>query len=829
MNYIKRVLLLIIISAGGLSGQVPFPDFYMQNDFLLASPGALKYGLYGYDNPALLNYVDGFDLLFTWSDEGPQKRVNNFNRYGVFTAVKNLGFGFVHNRAGAYSETDYKVSLGTGSRVMSLGFAYGWSSGDTRYFNRRDIITAGILYRPMKYLSFGITGTTTTEKERMREAYMELAVRPLGNELITLFGEFLLRDENRFYSNDDLWGAGLAVEPLPGLRITGRYNSLPQVSYSGPLLPSQRLNSDKGRFSAGIQIGLGYLGLSAQSYFNNNSKHSYNTYGIRLGTYDRNLLKTFAKGSDFLKMDLNRGVKYQRFLFFDNSNTLRGLIRQIEAAKKDPSVSGIAVNTSGMEAGREMLWELRERLRDFRTSGKKVVVFIDRAGMDAYHFATAADKIVMDPLGMITLQGYVAGRTFLKGTLEKLGLGFDEWRFFKYKSAYEELSRERMSEADKIQRQELIDDFYSLARTDISSARGISAEEFDRIVNETAVIMPEEALSRKLVDTLARWDDSGELIKKITGVDAGITGAGSLDEFRLPEDNHWGEFDRIAVIYAIGSTDMDQGITARKLVKYVDAARDNPLIKAVVLRVDSPGGDAMASDYIAEAMKKLSERKPVIVSQGAVAASGGYWLSMYADTIIAAPNTITGSIGVIGGWIYNRGFSEKLGMTTDYVKKGEHAELGFGATLPLIGVSIPDRNLTPEERKVMESYIKKSYEGFVARVAEGRRLSPSYVDSVGQGRVWSGTDGKDLKLVDILGGLNDAIKIAGKLAGIPENEKIRIVEYPEMPMFNLSLFQPRLFGIRTVEDPLIKDFIFRLKYNGQPLMMLPFDYMDLVK
>ncbi|MGE5497350.1 MAG: S49 family peptidase, partial [Syntrophothermus sp.] len=214
---------------------------------------------------------------------------------------------------------------------------------------------------------------------------------------------------------------------------------------------------------------------------------------------------------------------------------------------------------------------------------------------------------------------------------------------------------------------------------------------------------------------------------------------------------------------------------------------------------------------------------------GLVAASGGYWLSMYGDTILAAPNTITGSIGVIGGWVYNKGLKEKLGVTTDYVKTGEHAELGFGATVPFIGVSLPDRNLTKEERTRMEYIIKDQYRLFTGKVADGRKLSREYIDSIGQGRVWTGTAGLSNKLIDVSGGMREAIELAKKMAGLKNDDDIRILQYPEMPVFNLSFLQPKIFGIGTGENQTISDIKFRIEHNGQALFMLPSDYLDLTK
>lgn len=579
-------------------------------------------------------------------------------------------------------------------------------------------------------------------------------------------------------------------------------------------------------FNVAVQLGLGHLGLTTISHFNEESKQSYNTYGIRIGEYDRNLL-SFIRGSDnFVSTELKGGLKYQNFRLFDNANTLFNLLEQLEAVKNDNSIEGIAINTSGMNINRVMLWELREKIKELKSKGKKVYVYIDRAGMDEYHFASVADKIILDPMGTISLNGYLRGRTFLKGSLEKLGLGFTELRYFKYKSAAESYARENFSDADREQRQKLVDDDYNLARKNICESRNISYQLFDKIVDSTFIYLPDDAISLKLADTLARWSDIGEIIKKYEKENKNLVGIYSLDKYNLP-DEYWGSKPKIAVIYAIGGTSMDDGIKARSLVKYVESAMSNSSVKAIVLRVDSPGGDALAADLIADVLRKNKGKKPLIVSQGYVAASGGYWLSMYADTIVAAPGTITGSIGVIGSYIYNISLKEELGLSVDRVQKGKFADLGFGATLPVLGLTIPDRNMTEQEMQIAEKGIKTLYRDFVNKVALGRRKSFEEIDKIAQGRVWSGSDGLRNGLVDILGSLDTAIKIALVRTNLLDKD-YEIIELPEREWFDLNSLLPNFLRIeqKIVEDPFIRDLKFRLQYNGIPMPLLPLDFVD---
>ncbi len=801
-----KTILCFTVMIVTLSAAVFCQNYKTYSDFLSASSGAQKFGVYGFDNPAVLTYLHQPDVMIAFSDAATDRGLTN--RFGFFAAAPNIGFGVIRSKTSAITVNDYRVALSFGDHAVMGGLGYGWSTGDVQMLDRKSIVTVGTLVRPMKYVSTGLVGVVQTSGG-LREAVLDVAGRPFGNELLMLFADYAYQGTNTKLK-DGLWSVGAAAEPLAGIRVALRYQ-------------------DTKALTLGFELSFGNAGISSQSHFDSKQKYSYNTYAIRAGAYDRSVIySTLNAKKNYVEFNLLGPINYQRFLLFDNSKTLQGLIAAIDAAKSDPSVSGIAINTSGMMADREKLWEVREKLKDFKSSGKKVVMFIDRGGIDLYHFASVSDKIVMDPIGVISFEGFLMGRTFMKGTLEKLGIGFDEWRFFKYKSAVEILSREKMSDADREQRQKLIDDYYKLAKQDIIEGRNISPEKFDQFVNDSVIFMSTEAIENRLVDTLGRWETVKEVIKKLEGEEKKLVSAGTLAKFQLPHDNYWGDKPRIAIIYALGACAMDEGITARKLVKDVEAVTNDSKVKAVVLRVDSPGGDAMASDIIAEALKKCKEKKPVIISQGYVAASGGYWLSMYGDTIVAAPNTITGSIGVIGGWMYNKGLKESLGMTTDFVKAGAHADIGFGFTLPLISMGIPDRNFTPEEHAKMENMMKTFYKEFVKMVASGRKKKFDDIEPIAQGRVWSGFDGKQNGLVDVLGGLETAVNIAKEKAGFAKDQEVAVVEYPKKGLFDISVLIPKLIGIeiQPQKNELIDFVKFRLKHNGEIMPILPLDMIE---
>ncbi|MBU1985560.1 S49 family peptidase, partial [bacterium] len=318
--------------------------------------------------------------------------------------------------------------------------------------------------------------------------------------------------------------------------------------------------------------------------------------------------------------------------------------------------------------------------------------------------------------------------------------------------------------------------------------------------------------------------------------DAALTNLAGVTGDRIWSLEEWGEPPRIAILYGVGVCDMDTGIrgrytsrTLRKLAKRGD-------VKAVVLRVDSPGGDALPSDLVSREMKALAKKKPMIVSQGSLAASGGYWISMYGDRIFTSPLTLTGSIGVIGGYVWNEGFSEKTGFTYDHVKIGRHADLFHGVTLPFLGVTVPDRPVNDEERHRVETLIRGWYKDFTIKVADGRDLEQAYVDSVGQGRIWSGKRAIELGLADEIGGLDRAIGYARSEAELPvKGRAVEVVEYPKRSWVNPDNFVSTSgpmsllgywLGIRPgQENVLDKDYELRyyrrISQNpGQPLFMV---------
>jgi len=804
---IKQFFLTILIILTVLIGVIRadgIPQFYSRYDFLLAPPGSYDDGLVGFVNPADLTFLKSPEMDFYLTARNHEFSL--WDHWGLFTGVRGLGFGVQSEKFGSQRATDYKISTGFGDDGFALGLAYGWSGGNNNAMGRERLITAGTIIRPMRYLSIGAIGNFSLESSD-REWSFDLGIRPLGNSKLTLFGDIAMPKKYSFSGSPK--SAGVAVEIVPGINAVGRYF--------------------KGKaFTLAVAINFGRARYSAQSHFDSNQDYAYTTYAVRSGGLRPSIFTPMIdKGKRFLALNLKGTVDYQKYVLFDDG-TIRfyDLLNNIRAAADDPRVGAVVLNLSSMNVLPEHAWEIRQELMGVKQAGKTVIVFTDRANMTTFHLASVADKIVLDPEGEVQLYGYVLGKTYFKGTLEKLGLAFDEWRFFKYKSAMEPLSRDKMSDADREQYQDYVDDLYESVRADICRGRNISTDQFDKIVNEQTYLRPSEALELKLVDTLARWSDMGRIINKFTSVKMRGIAAGQLTDNALSSSN-WGLKPEIAVVYGLGECAMDKGIRGRWLEEEFLRLRNDRNVKAVVFRVDSPGGDALPSDLVAVALRKCSEVKPVIVTQGQVAGSGGYWISMYGDTILAGPTTITGSIGVIGGWIYDKGLSTKLGMTSDFVKRGDHADLGYGITLPLVNIRVPSRNLTTDERDKMEVIIKKFYDVFVAKVAEGRRLPEDSVRKIAEGHFYSGLDGKSIGLIDRIGGLMPAIAIAKQKAGLKPEDECEIVETVKYKGF--IKFNPPLSPVSTLMDPPVYNYLKLLsEHPGEPLpMLLPGTYPSL--
>jgi protease IV len=456
---------------------------------------------------------------------------------------------------------------------------------------------------------------------------------------------------------------------------------------------------------------------------------------------------------------------------------MRSITRALRHAAADTKIRGVLLlgnlSPTGLGTGYAALREVRAALADFRASGKPVIAYLDYATTRDYYLASAANQVVIDPYGEIIMPGLASEPWFVGGAFEKYGIGIQVARVGKYKSYAESFTRTDMSPEAREELQKLLDDIWGTLVSDMAKSRGLTAAAIQATVDKEGLIKASVALDTGLVDKVAYRDEIIDKLKRETGVTS------ATDSFKQVQLGYYAKNSlsapsfgggEVAVVYAEGDIvegEGDQGeIGGAKFAREVRRLREDSSVKAIVLRVNSPGGSATAAETIQRELRLARKVKPVIVSMGSYAASGGYWISIFGDRIFAEPDTVTGSIGVFGIIPNIQKIANDHGVTFDSVKTGKFAD----------GLLTIARPRTDEEMAVFQKGVDWIYSQFVAKVAEGRKLAISRVEEIAQGRVWSGADAKRIGLVDEIGGLDAAIKYAAKQADLGDH--YRIVEYP---------------------------------------------------
>lgn len=476
---------------------------------------------------------------------------------------------------------------------------------------------------------------------------------------------------------------------------------------------------------------------------------------------------------------------------------LRQVTRALQAAASDPAVKGLYLTGSmrpmGYGSGFAALKEVRDALLAFKASGKPMKAYLTYASTRDFYLASVASEVVLDPYGVILMPGLAAQPMFYAGAFEKFGIGVQVTRVGKYKSAVEPYTRKDMSPENREQLQKLIDDLWKTLTVSIEHARNLPAGAIQHVVDEKGLIRAETARDYKLVDRVAYVDevlaelkvatgrrkDSSEPFKQIGLKDyARLVGDHGLMAKRNGSDKIelGGSKGKIGIVYAEGEIVDGNGheegyVYGAKTARMLREIRLDDSIKAVVLRVNSPGGSVSASEAIAREVRLLAEKKTVVISMGAYAASGGYWISTPGERIFAEPSTITGSIGVFGIFLNFQGLmTDKLGLTFDTVKTGKFADAATVA-----------RPKTPEEIALFQESVDWVYDQFISKVADSRKLNRKVVEEIAQGRVWSGSEALKLGLVDEIGGLDAAVHHAAEKAGLGTG--FRVAEYPRAKQF----------------------------------------------
>ncbi|HEV7796932.1 MAG TPA: signal peptide peptidase SppA [Pyrinomonadaceae bacterium] len=470
-----------------------------------------------------------------------------------------------------------------------------------------------------------------------------------------------------------------------------------------------------------------------------------------------------------------------RKLFGNTDQSLSNLILQFKKAKVDDRIKVIILEVDMAGAGWGKSEEIRDAIADFRSSGKPVYAYMEYATDKEYYIASACDKIYLAPPGELFINGLAADVMFFRGSLDKLGIYPDMVQMGKYKTAVETFTRKDMSDANREFMNALLDDLFNRYVETVAKARGKTAEEMRAFVDDAPYSAP-KAKELGLIDGVAYRDEVEKELKQKLGYkesdELRVVKSAAYSEVE-PESLGLDKGEKIAVIYATGdigsgqsgnSPGGSQSIGSETVAKALNDARDDKSIKAIVIRVDSPGGSGLASDIIWHAVEAAKAKKPVVVSMSDVAASGGYYIATGANRIVAQPSTITGSIGVFAGKPVVKGLYDWLGITNEYILRGKQA-----------GMFRETEKFTPEERTKFEDLIRRTYyDDFVPKVAKGRNKTPEYIDSVAQGRVWTGAQGRERGLVDEFGGLDRAVEIAKELANIPKDKGVHrvILPYP---------------------------------------------------
>lgn len=512
---------------------------------------------------------------------------------------------------------------------------------------------------------------------------------------------------------------------------------------------------------------------------------------------------------------------------FEPPPTVRSIVDSLRKAKVDKRVTSVIIKPTGTAALWGKVQEVRDAILDFKTSGKPVIAFLEYGADQSYYLASACDRVYLVPTASLDLTGMASYELFLRGTLDQIGAYPEALHIGAYKSAANTFTERTFTPEHREMAESLNRDLYEQMIAGIAEGRHKSEDEVRQLIDR-GPMLADEALHAGLVDDVAYEDEIDDKMHLAEGEvryleyrDYRQISPGSLGLNRGP---------RIAVIYAVGviasgksSNDAVSGqvVGSDTIVEYLRKARADDAIRAIVLRIDSPGGSAIASDIIWREVQLTREHKPVIASMSDVAASGGYYIAMPAHAIVAEPATLTGSIGVVMIKFVLDGTLKKLGMNMEAVSEGRYATLYS-----------PVRSFTPEERQKVLSHMQATYDTFVEKAAQGRNTTPEKIDTIAQGRVWTGRQARELGLVDELGGLQRALAVAREHAKIEADQEVEIVVYPpRRPLYEvladpfgvtdgatrlgamLGLRDPR--GLQTLTAPL------RVFRSGEPLAIMP--------
>lgn len=713
-------------------------------------------------NPAGLGVKRGLNGYYYHTLSGATGGDNAF-----FISLTNLGFGaeFVDQAEAKFSKYTLSDSLRL-TNDLYFGAGYSWYNSKHKIYDSLSSWDAGLLYRPSNYISFGMTAHNINRSENTKRNYnLAIGLRPYTNR-VTFSMDGMLTESSKIKDADIRWS--IELEPVNGMLLKGSYGR------------------DRS-FDIKVGIGLPRLEFGSYRHFDDNGTNKGG------GVYTR--------------------FSNERFrTIFDIGNYVLDIntedINEVQKAKDDVTIEGIIIKPSMNGSGMASIQEMYDSIAEFKSTGKKSLCYIDMISNKGYYLASISDKIVINRAGYLLLNGLRSEVTLYKGTLDKLGIEAELYNIGKYKSASEILTNERISDYHRESLNSILDDLSEQMVSGIADGLGITKEKVQELID----MGPYSAKSAEkvgLVDSLVYADQVEEEMKQLVGKKVTIISGKEYGKRKYYNYN-WGIKPQIAVIYATGlivpgKSTIDGIMGADTICNALKKAREDRLIKAVVIRIDSGGGSVFASDLIWREVVLTKRKKPVIVSMGDIAASGGYYIACPADVILAEPSTITGSIGVISGKINLRGFYDRLGIKKEILKRGRNSDIYSLYT-----------DFSDEQKEIIERQAQETYKDFVAKVVEGRKLSEEQVEKIAQGRVWTGRQAKENGLIDELGGLDKAISIAKKKANIKEDTSVDIISLPKPSFLFRQFVFEELFILRSLryfedlEEKLSRDKLFFL-------------------
>lgn len=721
---ISAVLLTLVISH--LAVATPKSQTPLPSNSVAVSDDSLATVI----NPAGLSVSSGFNLYYLRTYSGASTGDDAF-----FVSSPNVGFGIEF--AGAPNNVDFtRYTFSSASRLwgsLYWGTGYSWINSDEESYDKFSSLSLGLMLR-RRYLSLGFVARDLNRPkllDKNRTYDFGLAIRPRTWRVTLSF-------DARKTENAEVVDLDYAVELRPVQAVLVRAS----------------LNRSGG-FDVRFGLTLGQTGLGTYSRFNDDQDHQDSLGYIHFSNVDQN--KPRMRSKIFLETQM------------------RDLTKTLRIAKRDPDVAGALIRIGNSDYGVGRLQEIRDAVINFKAAGKHTICYAHNYSTGSYIVASACDQIILHPSGEVRLIGLRSESSFYKSTLDKLGIQANLEHIGDYKSASDLFTRERMSDAHREVQNSILDDLYSQVCDSIATDRNLTQDQVKEQINQ-GPFTAKRAVENGVVDQLAYRDELETILEGRTGKTYSLVKAKTYLNTEIFEPDWEAPLPKIAIIEAHGTmvtgdsfSDPFTGTHAMgsaTIARAIRSVREDSSIKAVVLRIDSGGGLVIAADIIWRELTRLKKAKPLIVSMGDVAGSGGYYIAVPAHVIIAEPGTITGSIGVIGGKYSLKGLYDKIGVHKEIIKRGRHADFytDYG-------------DYPPEEREIVRQQITEIYDDFVKKVAEARDMTEEEVDHIARGRIWTGKQALENGLVDELGGLDFALSVARNRAGL-EKREVELVRLP---------------------------------------------------